>query len=668
MISLKRCLINSLKIGVLSFTVVFPLSLQAQDSAQAPQTRQDCIVDKGDEFNAASIQDKINQCDEVTVNPREISLDNPLSIVKRGSSEKPFKFRATGGSVTLVQSPGIELDEILFIKDSNVEVIGFNITGATKFRVVIEGSTVTFKRMTIGRISTGGAIIRPEGHGIQISGEAGRSSITLDSVWILGNKGCGINIEEPPDEMKIEIKGADNKIANNKIANIGGNYCVTRLLPGGTSQLTRKPVPPEWGRINEITVGTGPILDFNNIQEAVSSAESEGDKIILSRETFRGDVKIDRSIALKGLEKAASVVNGQITVASFGGKAEIRDLTIQNPEGKGIGIQIAKNVSGQRLTITIDNVSVKRNSVGINADDAQNTTIEINNSDIEGNDGNGLSLVGTRQDDQGNDQQSLRVNISNSRIVRNGNLGIEIRAAGNITLSKSVIIEGNGSDGIRLTGNSTLDLKATTEQSLRVVANKGSGIRIKDASKASLDAEGTASLREGEYLIIIERNDKGGIIVSDEATLSLADSAQSSIRFINIIGNGQEGVFVGGCANATIRNAKISNDIQGFDPNKVPVPQTRNNGILLQVPSAEDKQQKRCGDKKLTVTIENNEITRNEDWGVAAVMWGCFPPGTPGRVPQHIFRERSSISIDLKSNEISENKKGQVCLPDVNVK
>ena len=128
----------------------------------------------------------------------------------------------------------------------------------------------------------------------------------------------------------------------------------------------------------------------DSLADKIASA-APGDTLILADGTYTGDITIDKALTIKGTSKDATIIDGQVNVASNGAVVNLETLTITKKGMDSAGVKL----TGTSNVVITDALIQYANIVGDNYGNsdyftgiwltktADGSTVTINNSEVK---------------------------------------------------------------------------------------------------------------------------------------------------------------------------------------------------------------------------------------------------------------------------------------------
>lgn len=312
---------------------------------------------------------------------------------------------------------------------------------------------------------------------------------------------------------------------------------------------------------------------FTSVQEAVAAA-SAGDVIQLGAGVFVGPVRVDKSLTIRGVGAAASVIGGGLIVGGLNLVVNVEDLTLtQGLNGLTVlgvsavtarRVVIAENIAdgvvvGDLSSLRMYNAQVLDNGmvvlgnpIGAGVSIFGAASLQTFDVTISGNASAGITAFGKARLDLGLLTQ-VTGNGLGEIIPGLGGEGL-ILAGRSSTTMDGVLVQGNGASGIAVRENA----QATIENS-QVLENKGVGIRIGGPASVNPDIEASAEATVRNT--VIARNGSHGVLVGDP--VKELETATATLIGNGIRDNGGYGVWIDSGATVTLRLNWISGNAQG---------------------------------------------------------------------------------------------------------
>ena len=218
----------------------------------------------------------------------------------------------------------------------------------------------------------------------------------------------------------------------------------------------------------------------DSLKDKIANAAA-GDTLILADGTYTGDITIDKALTIKGTSKDATIIDGQVNVASNGAVVNLETLTITKKGMDSAGVKL----TGTSNVVITDALIQYANIVGDNYGNsdyftgiwltktADGSTLALNNSEVRAKYGiwvHGQSnevtvtdsiLTGWAPLDISNGNTADTLALGNSVSI-NGSTLTGAAVSGPTNAYGTVVI--GGQDGLNLTvNNSTITNKFTSQ-------------------------------------------------------------------------------------------------------------------------------------------------------------------------------------------------------------
>jgi parallel beta-helix repeat protein len=428
-----------------------------------------------------------------------------------------------------------------------------------------------------------------------------------------------------------------------------------------------------------------------SIQKAIDRV-SPGTVICLAEGTWEENLRIEKSLTLRGAGRERSVIKGKDegkAIIWIYSNSEIQvtleGLTITEPKYiRGV------HIGGSAKVLIRDSQISRSRGDGIFITDQ--ARVSLSNSSISGNDSSGLwvnsvlgLLFGSPQVELvattvlGNKLYGVQVSsvlgapqmkVENSTITQNGDVGLSVFGylfgSPKVDLLESTISE-NGLWGLEVIGQAEVRIENS------VISNNEAGMSLGGSAKVLLVSTTISKNKRG---IDVNQSADASLkecIVSENRNLgiSVQNSAKVSLQHCIVSRNGDLGGFhVFGSAKVTIESSSVfENDECGFligDASQVHLRETNISGngrdglsvlgsarVDLQKCTIENN--KRSGvfvQDKSYVRISNSIIRNNALWGIAAALKKCGA-----------IADLFTGNVYLINEIIYGNGKGGTCLP-----
>jgi hypothetical protein len=417
------------------------------------------------------------------------------------------------------------------------------------------------------------------------------------------NEACGLRSTSTG-----ALRGGQNKFANHGLGPLCGRVPPSLRMPRvAQTNRARLSVPQDYARLEEAVDAVAP-----------------GGTILIAAGEYEGGFSIYKSLTLQGAGASQTRITDGLAICCEAQKARVEKVLLQEAITRGMLI------AGASLQVALVDMTLSGAAEG-GLEVSGSVGVEIRNSVIQ--EIKGLTYEGLKISD------GAQVTVGATRISRNEGAGVLIvngravftdvqisdnkgdglRLRGGQATLAGTRLANNGDDGLEVEGQITVNnsqILGNRRTGLRLQggqATLGAGTRIAENGAGGLSAEGgRLTLTNAE----VSMNQASG--------LALEGSAVAQIESSRVLNNFQHGLRLEGGARLEMRAGLVQGN--GAD------------GVQVSDRSG--------------ASITGSKVLHNAGWGLVAVLKRCG-----------FSEDRFRGTVTQSNNEISGNRRGDVCLP-----
>ncbi|MBI1744809.1 right-handed parallel beta-helix repeat-containing protein [Candidatus Acetothermia bacterium] len=430
------------------------------------------------------------------------------------------------------------------------------------------------------------------------------AQLELRDSTIQENDACGLK-----STSSVAVRGGNNKFSDNGL----GALC------GKVPASLRVPLVPQGNRTR-----VGVPQDYSTLQEAID-AVAVGGTVVVGAGQYDGGLTIFKDVTLQGVNASQVQIKGGLSICCDVKKARLEKFKIQDTPTRAL------LVSGPPMQVTLSSITLSSAGEG-GLEISGPVKVDIADSlfqSIKGPTAEAIKIA-----------DGAQVTISTTQVSRNEGLGVMVTGGAQATFFNSQISE-NQAGGLKVReGQAVLN-------NSRVVTNGGNGLEI----------QGTITVNNSQVL----GNKRNGLQFGNgQATLTnntrvaengahgiAAEGGQLTLSMAEVSMNREKGISLENAAIAKIDNSRVLNNtghgitLEDSSRLEIKTSTLQGNGIdglrIMENTSA---------------TITNNKVLNNNGWGLVAILKRCG-------FAEDSFRG----SVNSSNNDVSGNKRGDVCLP-----